>query len=132
MVNPFGPAWFVPFIPQVAILMSGVTMLFFSDFINRRIVFPLSDAVRTKTKYKISKNPTHWFEVTAAKYLSESAATLVFLAWIFFASYVLAEFIYEPILLRMESVSLVIFIIFFLIVSFVINEKEFRMAFMKV
>lgn len=126
-----GPQWVVQYINVFALIMGAVVLVLFSDDVNRRIVFPLANQVKKRTQNKVRNigKSASW-EITA-KYASECLATLIFVLYCYLGSYVLAEYIFIPVLQRLKEFLIPVLILLFLLISFVINTDKMRKKFMK-
>ncbi|MBU0615219.1 MAG: hypothetical protein KJ601_03940 [Nanoarchaeota archaeon] len=119
-----GPQFLVKHIGTFAYVLSAVILVIFSDAINRYIVFPVADGVKGKA-HKHLKKHGNW-----GKYISEAAATLIFILYCWFGSVILATYIIAPILNRARDFLILVLLGIFLLVSYVINFQ--RKRFLKV
>ena len=123
------PNWLVTEIPLIALLMGGSILLYFGNFAHHKVFFPIADFVRSKTHQRINAT-TKYDTSTIAKYGSEAIATAMFLLYVYFGAYILAEYVFEPMLLRLQNVIMLLVIFLFLILSFAINNLKIRKRFM--
>ena len=71
--------------------MGGSILLYFGNFAHHKIFFPIADFVKSKTHQKINAT-TKYDTSTIAKYGSEAIATIMFLFYVYFGAYILAEY----------------------------------------
>jgi len=126
-----GPVFLVSKIRVIALILSAIILVVFSDFFNQGVVFPLADSLRSRSHGKIKKiSSTRWVNILA-KYLSEGVAAIIFIGYCYLGSFVLAEYFFIPIFNRMRDIFLLVVIALYLIVSYVINNKNLRDRLMK-
>lgn len=117
------PQFLVRNIGTISIILSSVLMVIFSDFINKNIVFKITDSAKKHTHKKLKKRKI------VAKYVSEGIATIIFILYCYFGTVVVARYIIQPIFIRAQAFLLLVVIGVFLLISFMINEK--RKVFLK-
>ena len=123
------PEFFADKINIVAIILGGITLVMFSEFVNKKIVFPIADLVRIQTRKELLKTTPSENLKTAYGYLSDALATVVFLSYIYFGSYILAEFLYAPLLFRLKHITVITFAGLFIGITYIINTKKIRSKF---
>jgi len=121
-----GPEWLTNQIGIISLLLGAVFLVVFSKAVLNAAVFPLTDFVKKKTGQKARKMGT---SQTFSKILSEGFATIVFLVYCYLGSWVLAEYVFGPILGRLRAYLLIVVIILFLVIGYVINSSYFRKKF---
>jgi len=126
-----GPVFLVSKIRVIALILSAIILVIFSDFFNQGVVFPLADSLRSKSHGKIKKISSNKWVNILAKYLSEGVAAIIFIGYCYLGSFVLAEYIFIPIFNRLKNVFLIVVIVLYLLVSYVINNKSLRNTLMK-
>ena len=119
----FGPAFLVSKIHVFAYVTSAVLLVIFSDTINRYVVFPVADLVRDKTKHHLRHH------VSFSEGLAKIMGTIIVIAYCYFGSFVLAEYIFKPIFTNARNWLVLILLGIFLLISYIINEE--RDTFMK-
>lgn len=124
------PQFLVDFIPEIAIIIGAVLIIFFSDVVDKGIVIPVSDALRKRAK-KGLKVKTFGGQL-ARNALASSISALVFLAYIYFVEFILAEYVFEPILYRARAYILIFVIVLFGILAYVLGTPRIRRKFMHV
>jgi len=122
------PTFLISGIDLIALLIGATLLVLFSDFVNKRIVFPIAHIARSKTYATVKKRSK---SSGFSKYLSEAVATIIFLLYIYFGTKVLAEYVFVPILVKLQSVILIVVLVLFFLLSYVINNALVRKKFMK-
>ena len=118
------PEILVRYIPSIALLLGIVVLVLFIDKIHNYIIFPLTNWAKTRTSDKIKTKLDTKHKNIIAKYSSEGAATIIFLAYCFFGEILLAHYIFEPILEKLRSIILIVVIALFFVVSYIINNER--------
>jgi hypothetical protein len=119
-----GPEFLVRQIGVISLVISAVLLVVFGDFVDRTIVFPIADLVRSKTQSSLKKH-------TFAKYFPEFLATAVFILYCYFGSSFLSEYVFAPILSRLSNILLVVLVILFFALSYLINNLSLRRKILK-
>lgn len=122
MFSILSPPWLVAKIPLISLLMGGSLLVYFGTFVHHNILFPIADFVRSKTHARINA-ATKWDTSKVAKMFSETFSTIIFLLYVYFGAFVLAEYVFTPILYRLRSIILIVVIILFILLSLAINTK---------
>lgn len=124
------PQFLVQNIPEISIMIGAVLLILFSDFVDKGIVLPLSDSIRRRTKKtfrvktRIGQVLRNWFAV--------AASAGVFLVYIYFVEFVLAEYVFEPILYKLRPYILIVVVVLFSILAYVLGTPRIRRKFMNV
>jgi hypothetical protein len=108
----------------LSLLFSAVTMVLWSTFFDKKIVFPISDFVK-KNLRSMFKNRT----VLIGKMCDlagKVSATTIFLSYCFFGTTLFATYIVHPVLGRVQDYILVVVILSFLFVHNVVNHNRRR------
>jgi len=108
----------------IAVIISAIILVMFSNFINKNIVLPVADYFRKKTAQKLSVR-RGWIK----RYISEAVAAILFIIYCFFGSYFITTYIIAPILTKFRGIILIIIIILFLLISYSINDPMTRKRF---
>jgi hypothetical protein len=61
-----------------------------------------------------------------AKYSAEFLATALFVIYFMFGYYILSEYVFAPIMRRLQSILLIVIFIAFFTISWVFNNKKMR------
>jgi len=129
------PQFLVDNIDLIALLLAGSLLVIFSDFVTKKIVFGISNSLKSTTHERIKaygkRKNSKRIEKQGSKYIPEFIATAIFLLYIFFAAKVLAEYIFTPIFFRLKHIILLIAIGLFLLISWTINTKAIRRRLMR-
>jgi len=120
-----GPLWLQEQIALISIILSGAFLVYFGSFVHGKIILPIGDWIKDKSHKKIKevgkKDTTKIANITSA-----TISTIFFLIYVYFGGFILAEYIFEPILLRLKNFILIISIILFITVSYAINNIKLR------
>jgi len=127
-----GPQFLINKIDVIALILGAVLLVILSDYFNKNLVFPISDSVKKKTYENIKKTRVHKKNPLISKYLSEGIATIVFIMYCYLGAFIVAEYIFSPILLRLQNYILIAIIFLFFSVSYLINNKAARNRLMKI
>jgi len=125
-MGTLNPDFLVSNIDTIAIIMGAIVLVIFSSFVNKKIIFSIADMVKKETHKNVHKITEH---KTFSDLLSDWLATIVFVIYCYLGAWVLAKYIFAPILLGAQSVLLLIVIALFLLVSYALNNKKFRRSF---
>jgi len=122
-----GPAWLRAQISMISLLFTGAFLVYFGSFVHGKIILPLADWIRHHTHARmIQIERVSKFSNTIGNIIS----TTFFLLYVYFGSFILSEFIFTPILLRLANYILITSIILFALVSYAINNISLRKRFM--
>ena len=124
------PSFLVNRIDLIALILGAVILVVFTDFINSYVVFPIADKVKYKARHKIREIGESRIVYNLSKYASEGLATIIFLLYCYLGASVLAEYVFAPIMFKMKNFILIVVIVLFFLISYFINNKEFRDMFM--
>src|SRR3989338_8188855 len=94
------PSFLVSNLSMIALLTAIMLLVFFGSWVNTTFIFPISDLVKKKTHHSVKRQ----FGSTLAKYLSEGLATIIFGAYCYFGSTLLARYVLHPILSAPQEV----------------------------
>jgi len=122
-----GPTWLVVQIDLISLLLSGAFLVYFGSVVHGKIIIPFADWIRNITRDRVNRIRR---VSKASNFIASSIATVFFLLYVYFGAFILAEFIFEPILFRLRGVILIVTIILFLVVSYAINNIRLRKQFM--
>ncbi len=122
-----GPAWLRAQINMISLLFAGAVLVYFGSFVHGKIILPLGDWIRHHTNAKMSQIQR---VSKFANIIGSIVATIFFLLYVYFGSYILAEFVFAPILFRLENYILIVTIVLFAIVSYALNTLSLRKKFM--
>lgn len=125
-----GPQWLVNQIGTISLILGAAILVLFSNFVNKRIVFPLGDLTKAKTQAGLKKGQ-YKGQGFLSKYIPDFLAALIFLVYVWLGAKVLADFIFVPILTRLSNVLLIVVIVIFLLFSWIINNATVRNRVMK-
>ena len=120
------PVFLVRHIPEIALLLGIIVLVLFIDKIHNKIIFPLTEWAKKQTSTRIKNRMNSEYKHTLAKYASEGAAAIIFLAYCYFGEILLADFIFEPILNKLRSIILIVVIVLFFVLSYIINSVKIR------
>ena len=127
-----GPAFLVNSISLIALLTGVVLLMIFSDFVNRRMVFPLADMVKERTHRGMKPTHESKWGFLFSKYFSEGLAAVIFIVYCYFGSSLLAEYIFGPIFSSLREYLLLVVLGLFFTLSYIINSAKLRRKFLKV
>jgi hypothetical protein len=122
-----GPGWLIEKIGLVAILLSGVVLVYFGSFVHSRVVLVVADWIKNVTRNKMGKIKR---VSKFSNFIACSIATIFFLFYVYFGGYILAEYFLEPVMFRLRKYILIIVIGLFLLISYAINNLQLRRKFM--
>jgi hypothetical protein len=121
------PAWLVSRIGIISIIIAGVLLIYFEPFVSKKIILPLTDLIRHKTSHHVSRiGRVSRF----SDFIGNSAAAIFFILYVYFGVYILAEFMFSPILYKLRGYITLIAIGIFLLISYAVNNIEIRKRFM--
>lgn len=126
------PQFLIDKINIIALILGAILLVLLSDYFNRNLVFPISDSVKKKTYENIKKTRIHKKSPWITKHFSESMATIAFIAYCYLGAFIVAEYIFAPILFRVQDYILIVTIFLFFSVSYLINNKAARNRLMKI
>jgi hypothetical protein len=119
------PRFLVENIDFFAIIISTIVLVIFDDYVSGKLIFPAVDKIKhfifTKAKEKMSRQ-YHFI----AKYSSEFLATFLFIVYFVFGYFILSEYVFAPIMRRLQNVLLIVIAVLFLIMSWAFNNKKIR------
>jgi len=125
LTNILSPKILVENIVLIGQIISVMLLVIFDDFFTERLTFRSIDALKRfilqKSKEKFRKK--YRFII---KYSFEFIATILFIAYFFAGYWVLSEYIVLPILIRLQDILLLLIIISFLVMSWMLNNKQAR------
>ena len=122
-----GPLWLVSQIDLISLLLAGAFLVYFGSVVHGKIIIPFADWVRDITRDRVNRIQ----QVSkASNFIANSISTIFFLLYVYFGAFILAEYIFEPILFRLKEVIIIITIILFLVISYAINNIKLRKQFM--
>ena len=122
-----GPQFLVNQIGLISVILGGVILAMFSRYINEIIVFPIADTLRDKAGCKMS----HTFKKKkASRYISEGIGAVIFILFCYFATSVVADYVFTPLLYRARDFLVLILIAIFFLISIAVNNCRFRETFM--
>jgi len=122
-----GPSWLIGKINLIALILSGAFLVYFGSFVHGRIILPIGDWVRGTTHAKVSEiEKVSWM----SNIIATSFATIFFLLYVYFGGFILAEYVFAPIMYRLRSVILIVVIGLFFLISYAINDLNLREKFM--
>jgi len=121
-----GPQFLVNQIGLISVILGGVILAMFSRYINEIIVFPIADSLRDKTGSRINRA----FKKSTSRYISEAVGTIIFLLFCYFATSVVADYVFTPLLSRARNFLVLILLAVFFLISLAVNNDRFREKFM--
>jgi len=124
------PSFLASNLSTISLIMGAAILVLFSDFVGRKLVFPLADLTRRKAHGGLSKG-SYKGQDFISKYGSEALATLIFILYVYLGASVLAEYVFDPILRNLQHMITIVVIILFLILSWIINTPKLRTKLMK-
>jgi len=123
------PAFLAHRIELIALLIGAAVLVLFEEKVLKHLVFPVADLIKETTHSKlINYRPSEGFRVFA-KYFSEALATIIFLVYCYVGASLLAEYFFEPLLMKMKPFILIPVVLLFLILSYAINNLNMRRTF---
>jgi len=122
-----GPRFLVSQIPLIAVILGGVLLALFSRYINEGLVFPIADFLRDRTGSKLHKA---FRKKKANRYVSEAIGTIIFLLFCYFATSVVAQYVFIPLLTGAREFLILILLAIFFLISMAVNNDRFREKFM--
>lgn len=125
------PTLLVNNIGLFSLILGVIVLVIFSDTVNRKIVFPFADGIREAVQANFRSLRRSGWRMVTLKYLSEGLATAIFILYCYLGSRILAEYIFEPIMLRLKAYILIVVILLFLIINYIINDVNLRSRLMK-
>ncbi|MFH1972156.1 MAG: hypothetical protein ABIJ18_01620 [archaeon] len=120
------PTWLIQQIDVIALILAAAILVIFSSFVNKYFVFPVADVVREKAHKNVNKVK---YVNKISKYLSDALATVIFLAYCFIGTTILATYVIAPILRQSSGILLIMLFVAFMLVSYTVNNKQFRKRF---
>lgn len=124
-----GPAFLVNRIPLIALITGIVVIVILAEILHRKVIFPLSDMVREKTRAEI-KNKIHFKKNRLlSKYLSEGLATTIFIIYCYLGAEILTDYFFEPIIYSMRDFLILVLLGLFLGISYLLNTPKIRKIF---
>lgn len=122
------PPFLVRNINVIALIIAGFVLVIF-DEITTRAAFSFADSIRVSTQRKISrigrKKNSRTIRV-GSSFFSNSLSTAIILLYCYFGTTVLAYYVFAPILSSLRDIILIIVVIAFMLISYVINDKDVR------
>jgi hypothetical protein len=119
------PSFLLNNISLIAEITAVMILVIFDDYISGKLIFPFVDNIKqfvfTKAKEKVS---TRYHFV--AKYSAEFLATALFVIYFMFGYYILSEYVFAPIMRRLQSILLIVVLVTFFLLSWVFNNKKMR------
>jgi len=129
------PQFLINNISTIALVLAAALLVIFSDLVTKRIMLNFSDGIKSRTHEKIKafgkQRNSKKIEKYVSKYISEILATSIFLLYCFFGAIILAEFVFTPIMLRLQNVITLQVIFLFFLISWTINTRRVRRKLMK-
>lgn len=122
-----GPQFLVNQIPLISTILGGVLLALFSRYINEGIVFPIGDYLRDRTGSRVHQA---FKKKKASKYIGESVDTIIFLLFCYFATSVVAQYVFTPLLNGARNFLVAILLVVFFLISVAVNNNSFRDKFM--
>ena len=121
------PTFLANNIDVIALILGATLIVIFSDTVNKHLVFPIADRVKHKAKGSLTNmSGSSQRAKRFSGYGSDALAAGIFVAYCYLGAFVVAEYLFEPILVRMRGFILLVVLFLFLIVSIVINDKHIR------
>ncbi|MFT7616292.1 MAG: hypothetical protein ACI8Y7_001123 [Candidatus Woesearchaeota archaeon] len=117
-----GPAWLTSQLGAIALLTSVTILVIFSTFVNKHIIFPLTDYVKHSSRRAAAKKT----KTSASHWIAKSLAALVFLIYCYFGSTVLAKYIIGPILGASRNFLVIVIIALFILLAHLLDNKRLR------
>lgn len=124
-----GPEFLVREIHLIALITGIVVVVILAELLHRKVIFPLSDRVRDKTKSEIKSRVQSRHGHLLSKYLGEGLATLIFIVYCYLGAEILAKYIFEPVISAMRNFLILVIIALFLGISYIINTPKVRKIF---
>ena len=118
------PQYLINNIPTISLIVSAVVLVLTTNYMDKKIVFPLADGVKAHARRRIRKHNA------LTNLFSEALATIIFLLYVYFLTDVVSKYIFQPILTGMKDFILIVIIVLFLGVNYIINNKEIRRRFL--
>jgi hypothetical protein len=123
------PKFLVENIRIISLIIAGFFLVMFDNLVTE-YAFRLADTIREGSARSVrefgKKTNFKKIETFGAKYFSEALATAIILLYCYFGTTVLADYIFTPILLKVQNIILIIVIAFFILISYVVNTKSVR------
>ena len=131
--NILAPQFLINNIGVISLIIAGFLLVIFDDFTNRT-AFRFADNVKASTESALreygTKRKSKFMEFVG-KFLAEAMATAIILLYCYFATTVLANYVFNPILLSLRNIILPVLLGVFLVISYIINEKSVREKLMR-
>jgi len=122
ILNPYFLMRNIDIIGQI---ISVMILVVFNQFFTERITFRgidwLKEKVLEKSKEKFKKR----YRILI-RYCFEFLATILFIAYFFIGYWLLSEYIIVPVLIRTQGRLLLTLIAFFLVMSWMLNNRKVR------
>ena len=122
ILNPYFLMRNIDIIGQI---ISVMILVVFDQFFTERITFRgidwLKEKVLEKSKEKFKKR----YRILI-RYCFEFLATILFIAYFFIGYWLLSEYIIVPVLIRTQGILLLTLIAFFLVMSWMLNNRKVR------
>jgi membrane protein DedA with SNARE-associated domain len=113
-----GPQWLANLIPLISLLLSIILLVMFSELVNKKLIFPIAGMIKERTK-------------TISHLLANSLAALVFIVYCYLGSSLLAKYIIQPVLQRLQNVILIVVIVLFFLFVYIFNTYRLRKKYIK-
>jgi hypothetical protein len=119
------PGFFLRNIELIGQIISVMILIVFDDFFTRKIAFGWTDALKKVMLEKAKEKFKKRYRIII-RYTFEFLATILFLAYFFAGYWVLSEYVIIPILERTQAVLSIIILVFFLTMSWMLNNSKAR------
>jgi hypothetical protein len=123
------PQFLLNHINIVGEIISVMLLVLFDDFFTQRVAFRGADGLKSKLLEK-SKEKFKKRHRILIKYAFEFLTTIIFIAYFFIGYWILSEYVVVPVLVRTQGILLLTIIIFFLVFSWVLNDRKARRKFL--
>jgi len=119
------PQFLLDNINLVGQIISVMLLVLFDDFFTQRVAFRGADWLKFKLLEKSKEKFKKRYRILI-KYSFEFLTTITFIAYFFVGYWILSEYVVVPVLVRTQAILLLSIIIFFLVFSWVLNNRKAR------
>lgn len=123
------PQYLLDNIDLVGQIIAVMLLVLFDDFFTQRVAFKGADWMKSKLLEKSKEKFKKRYRIII-KYAFEFLNTITFIAYFFIGYWLLSEYVIVPVLVRTQTILLPSIIIFFLVFSWVLNDRKARRKFL--
>lgn len=125
------PAFLLRNLDLIGQVISVLLLVMFDEIVSGKIIFPTVDKLKEFIFKKSKENIKKDKYLTLAKYFGEFLTTILVIIYFFMGYLFLSEYVIVPILQRLRNILLIVTLVFFLLISWMINNKRVRKKYFK-